>query len=577
MPTTRIKEKISTLVRSQLPEFISSDYETFVKFIEYYYEFIEQDQSAHELIQNARSYADIDTTAASFVQYILKNYGSNIPSGLLADKKLLIKNLAGLYEAKGSELSFKSLFALFFNASVTIKYPYENVLRASDGTWQQLYSIRVETVSGDKSKLYEHFLKVEKNNQIYESPVVKTGRLTDTLTEVFFTPTSSFVINSVLSLDDEVYVEEDGEVVFRGIVKPTTTTASILNGGTGFKVGQIFKVNIEGAVNTLFQVTKVSATGEILKVKFINYGYNFTENVTLNFTPTSTVGQLTDVYTTTTNGFIESGTIFSGSDYFAESYVDNNLYVMSIAASFSSNTYSLGTTTTGQADQATILFGIGVLGRYPGSYTTNKGFISDNEIRLQDGKLYQPFAYQTNTDIDITKFYDIVKELVHPAGQALYNNRVIENSINIRANVSVATSSNLFWEAYDSVNATETKFIVANKILSDTATPTDTANVLFNINKAFADSVSLTENVSIILNKSLIDTPNATDSELENDYLTFFDSTAVTDSEISSIGSNINITVSTTGTTESAFATLLNYAEEGYFAEQYAGETQTLI
>jgi hypothetical protein len=62
MATTRIKEKISTLVNSQLPEFIRSDYTTFVTFIESYYKFLEQDQGALEIVQNARSYNDIDTT-----------------------------------------------------------------------------------------------------------------------------------------------------------------------------------------------------------------------------------------------------------------------------------------------------------------------------------------------------------------------------------------------------------------------------------------------------------------------------------------------------------------------------------
>jgi len=67
MATTRIKEKLSTLVNSQLPEFIRYDYDTFVTFLEAYYEYLEQDQYAHELLQNSRSYSDIDTTIDSFV------------------------------------------------------------------------------------------------------------------------------------------------------------------------------------------------------------------------------------------------------------------------------------------------------------------------------------------------------------------------------------------------------------------------------------------------------------------------------------------------------------------------------
>jgi len=73
MASTRIKEKLSTLVQSQLPEFVRSDYSTFVSFLEAYYEFLEQDQSSQELIQNALQYSDIDRTVPSFVQYFLKS------------------------------------------------------------------------------------------------------------------------------------------------------------------------------------------------------------------------------------------------------------------------------------------------------------------------------------------------------------------------------------------------------------------------------------------------------------------------------------------------------------------------
>ena len=89
MPTTRIKDKVSELVNSQLPEFIRSDYTTFVAFLEYYYKFLEQDQGALELVQNARQYSDIDKTTSSFVNYFLANYANDLPVNLQVNKSLL--------------------------------------------------------------------------------------------------------------------------------------------------------------------------------------------------------------------------------------------------------------------------------------------------------------------------------------------------------------------------------------------------------------------------------------------------------------------------------------------------------
>lgn len=158
MPTTRIKEKISALVSSQLPEFIQSDFPTFVSFIEAYYRFLEQDQGALELVQNARSYNDIDSTVDSFVEYFVQTYAPNIPFKLLVDQKLLIKKIKSLYEAKGSELSFKLLFRILFNSDVSVVYPYENVLRVSGGKWEQKFSLRLETVSGNRNAIIDRFL-----------------------------------------------------------------------------------------------------------------------------------------------------------------------------------------------------------------------------------------------------------------------------------------------------------------------------------------------------------------------------------------------------------------------------------
>ena len=107
---SRIKEKLSLLINSQLPEFIRSDYDTFVAFIEAYYEFLEQDQGAQELLQNAIAYSDIDRTTNDFIEYFIQQYCDNIPRNALADKKVLVKYIKDLYSFKGIEKTFLLLF-----------------------------------------------------------------------------------------------------------------------------------------------------------------------------------------------------------------------------------------------------------------------------------------------------------------------------------------------------------------------------------------------------------------------------------------------------------------------------------
>ena len=59
MPAVKTK-RISTLIESQLPEFISTEYELFSKFVTKYYEQQEVQGGTLDIINNIQKYADID-------------------------------------------------------------------------------------------------------------------------------------------------------------------------------------------------------------------------------------------------------------------------------------------------------------------------------------------------------------------------------------------------------------------------------------------------------------------------------------------------------------------------------------
>ena len=69
MPAVKTK-RISTLIESQLPEFISSEYELFSKFVEKYYEAQEVQGGTLDIINNIQKYADIDY----YEKRLLKQY-----------------------------------------------------------------------------------------------------------------------------------------------------------------------------------------------------------------------------------------------------------------------------------------------------------------------------------------------------------------------------------------------------------------------------------------------------------------------------------------------------------------------
>lgn len=465
MSTTRIKEKLSQLVGSQLPEFIQNDYPTFIAFIEAYYRFIEQDQGAFELLQNARSYNDVDSTIPSFIQYFLSTYAKQIPASVLADKKVLVKKIKDLYESKGSDLSFKLLFRIMFDSDVSVRYPYENVLRASDGKWQQKISLRLETVSGDRSNLENKTLRYVSGSVLYNTQIEKTKILTSTLIEVFLNPNQ---IAPSYSINDNVEVYNDGTLIFVGKIKPTTVGYNVVVAGTDFKVGQIFTLNYAGGVGTLIKITGVNTNGGITSLQFINYGYGYPESPStfrLELDASKTISETSDILRTITQGFGSAGVVeqisaynpSSPARYFDTDYVVTDYTGISDTRTFDNSTYfapvSFGTAKP--ESTASITFAIGALGKYPGSYYRNDGFLSEADVRLEDALLYQPFAYQTLTELDITEFFSFVKLLVHPAGQNLFNNRLVSLEFDFSSNVLLSPESNIFFEARDTAVISE--------------------------------------------------------------------------------------------------------------------------
>ena len=535
MATTRITEKISLLVASQFPQFIQNDYTTFIEFVEAYYRFLEQDQGALEIVQNAKSYSDIDSTTEAFVNYFLTNYTKSIPYSVLADKRMFVKKVKDLYESKGSELSFKLLFRLLYDVNVDVTYPYDNVLRASDGEWVQKNTVRVKLLDGSYDDVVDRYLVLIKDGITYKTSIISKKYLAADHHE--------FVLkNSELApyeVGDGVTVSSKDGVLLYGQISGTTIGASILIPGMNFRVAQIINVNIAGAVNSQIQVISVNAEGGITGLKILSFGYNFNVPVTVNLSPSGRVSRSDETFNSTTVGFRDVISIQSSAAYltdptryFDTDYVQGtDLYgVLTPITSTSFNTVLGGNVTEGiDPNLAQIVLQIGAIARYPGKYVSSRGFISDDVNRLPDGILYQPFAYQTESSLDYTYFYDVVSQLIHPAGQRLFNSRVLSATLNAAANVNVISRQTSVTSVQDAFTTLDASIYNMNKQLtddviiaesaqisvirgiavSDAVTVTDTNTLLFRQNTS--DEVYITESLASSFNKPTADTVTATD------------------------------------------------------------------
>lgn len=133
-------------VKYSIPDFIRSDYTTFVTFIEKYYEWMEQENNPINILLNNHFY-DIDEANDEELdrwrQMLAKQWPKNVP----VDRRFLYKRIKDIYESKGSKSSIESFFRLFYGEDVDILYPSKFILRASDGIWTERQSVKVTTAN----------------------------------------------------------------------------------------------------------------------------------------------------------------------------------------------------------------------------------------------------------------------------------------------------------------------------------------------------------------------------------------------------------------------------------------------
>ena len=515
------RPKVSSIVASQLPEFIRDDYQTFVDFLKAYYEFLETTQKDPVTLR------DIDTTLDAFITYFKSELAQKLPYSTV-DERFLITRIKDLYLAKGSEASFKLLFRILFNKDITVQYPSTQMLRASDGKWNQDVSVFVNILVGNPQDIVGKLVDVVTQNKIIrvlvdrrqyvEVEVDRAIRISENVYE-FILDRRFF---GTISVGDTLrYLDSNNNLIFNGVILPTTSNLIIEQAGTGFKVGDLYNINNFQGYGTIMKVSAVNSAGGIRQAQFIKYGTGYTTDFSSSITSqkgqdtASTEGVIisrVDSFlapanksvalgiSEKTSGFAESGSIntadynlainstlagtltatngsptvtgvgtlfttqlafgdaitLSGVPYTVQTVTSNTSLTLSAnyAGTTSSSltlvaalrpaaidgTYagltvrefgissanSVVTTTT----PAIIKVSLGPLAKYPGYYVNNDGFL-DDAIYIQDSKFYQAFSYVIKIDQSLETYKTIVKNLIHPAGMAVFGEYDLRNEFRI--------------------------------------------------------------------------------------------------------------------------------------------------
>ena len=143
-----LKPNPSIVVNYQAPEFIRSDYAKFITFLQKYYEYLEQDNKALDVIRNLDSYNDIDEqTDDNVLTTFYTLFLPDFPQVVRADKKFVLKNIVEFYNSKGSIDSVKSFFRILYGEEVEIYLPKVDVLKLDAGVWNKVFKIKIYNIS----------------------------------------------------------------------------------------------------------------------------------------------------------------------------------------------------------------------------------------------------------------------------------------------------------------------------------------------------------------------------------------------------------------------------------------------
>jgi hypothetical protein len=135
---------VSLLVRQQLPEFIRSDFDTFVTFVEAYYAWMDQTGNAIDLSKNIPTYMDLDTSLNEFITFFTKQFLPLFPPDRLSNPAFFIQHAKEFYRSKGTAKAVRLFFRLLYDQDIDVFYPKDSILRASTSEWATTPSLRLD-------------------------------------------------------------------------------------------------------------------------------------------------------------------------------------------------------------------------------------------------------------------------------------------------------------------------------------------------------------------------------------------------------------------------------------------------
>ena len=267
-----INDKISVFVKDQFPDFYKEDGVMFIKFVEAYYEYLEQEGKSLDYARNLIEYRDIDETTQEFLDEFKKTFLASLPGLIKSDDRLTIKHIMDFYRAKGTPRAIQLLFRILFDEEANIDNPYEDVIKPSTSEFR--LPRYIEVYASDLDKL------------IALQGLEILGATSSA--KAFVESISTQILNGakvhVLQLSnlrgnflrgEIVTKSSDGNQDDMPVVTGSLSSVDITLGGQDFAVGDTFNIEADVGKGAQVRVTAIDNATGLVEYNLANGGFGF--------------------------------------------------------------------------------------------------------------------------------------------------------------------------------------------------------------------------------------------------------------------------------------------------------------
>jgi hypothetical protein len=480
--TLELKNKLSTIVESTIPDFLEQDYVVFVEFVKEYYKWLESTKNLNYIPHNLENYFDIDSIPPEFLDTYFETYLSSLPKEFAIDietgNKLevsaVIKRVRDFYAKKGTEDSFRFLFRLMFDTEITLNYPREKIFKLSAAEWFTPIFVRAKNLNEVQatSIIGKEIYFLNTNNEKTFSAIVvdaffgnkKDKNITTLYLEDVqgsFSGSSLFYKTKTLGVTEEIEIKLYPMIVSTNFVdcpKNIRTPNSFGNNKKyDFKIGERLVLEPLTDQNVICLSTcqselqqDLTITGEslnsILNEWNLNWsstdydeGIDLNNNNVINNTDLSFVLNNTGpckkciVHTFSNQNIVKP----SGFGFYAVVEKTNEkgeitkIRIIDPGVNYNTNNIRAYSSKVVGPDSkksydCRIRYNIGYLFIGDGYYRSRKSVLGNFSV-LQDNYYYQENSYEIGASVTPYRYSDILKRNVHPAGyQAFYRYDILD-------------------------------------------------------------------------------------------------------------------------------------------------------